>query len=62
MKKILIMVLALMLAFGAFACSSKPAASSGSNELQFNLDGQAPAKPPEPAKQNSNELNFQLDK
>lgn len=42
--------------------SSKPAASSGSNELPFSLDGQAPAKPPEPAKQNSNELNFQLDK
>lgn len=42
--------------------SSKPAASSGSNELPFSLDGQAPAKPAEPAKKDSNELNFQLDK
>ena len=44
--------------------SSKPAASSGSgsNTLQFNLDGQAPATPPEPQKKDSNELNFQLDK
>lgn len=42
--------------------AEKPAVNSGSNELPFNLDGQAPAKPPEPAKKDSNELNFQLDK
>ena len=42
--------------------SNQPAVSSGSGEIQFNLDGQTPVQTPEPAKQDSNELNFQLDK
>jgi hypothetical protein len=42
--------------------SNQPAVSSGSGEIQFNLDGQTPVQTPEPAKKDSNELNFQLDK
>lgn len=43
--------------------SGKPAASPGSGDIPFQLDGQAPATTPaEPAKPAANELNFQLDK
>ncbi|MBU0655022.1 MAG: TRAP transporter large permease subunit [Gammaproteobacteria bacterium] len=42
--------------------NDKPAGgSSGSNEMQFQLDGQAPATPQEPAKPQGKEIQFQLD-
>ncbi|HRJ53253.1 MAG TPA: TRAP transporter large permease subunit [Candidatus Thiothrix moscowensis] len=42
--------------------NGKPATSPGSGDIPFQLDGQAPAKPQEPAKSPSGEIQFQLDK